>query len=202
MPFSPADLARLRPWAYHFTAAANVPRIVRQGRLACAAGLLAAGGRPELLTTRRPTAVPVIIDGEPVVVCDQRPLHAGAIRYDSPGLDFAWYVAHLNRRVFFWPGRDGLKLVPPGARHLAGLRAAGHAVGIVRVEMAALVEANRPRGPLVSRCNSGAPTARRGYAVRGVGTFVRPDDAAFPASQVAEVTFDGFADVPGVEVVG
>ena len=111
--------AALRPWAYHLTAPANIARIRRSGRLTCAAELLAAGGRADLVGVRRETAVPVEVAGEWVVVEHQRPLHAGAIRYDAAGWDFGRYVAHLNRRVFFWPGRAA-RLVPRGESTCVG----------------------------------------------------------------------------------
>lgn len=193
------DLARfaaLRPWAYHMTAPANLGRIGRSRRLACAADLLAAGGRPELVRERRRAAVPVLIDGEAVVVEHQRPLHAGAIRYDAAGWDFGRYVEHLNRRVFFWPGRAA-KLVPQGESHLQGLRAAGANPGLIRVSMSELLTLNAERGPWVSRCNSGAP---RGKAVRGAGTFVSAAACDFPPTRVAELTFEGHADLPAAEV--
>ena len=192
MAFPAADLARLRPALFHFTSRANVARIERTGRLACAADLLAAAGRGELLRERRKVPTPVEIGGEIVIVCDQRPLRAGAIVYDAPGWDFARYVEHLNRRVFFWPGR-ATGPIAQGRRHLASLVAVGYDVTVLRVGTAEVIESNAARGPLVSRVNSGAP---RNRAPRGARTFLAPEACDWRPVAVAEVTFESHALLP------
>ena len=159
MPFAIADFVRLRPALYHFTPRINVARIDRSGVLMCAAELLIAANRSEMLRERRKTALPISIESDSVLICDQRPLRAGAIIYDAAGWDFARYVEHLNRRVFFWPGRESGPIAQ-ARRHLNSLIQVGYDVMILRVETAKLLALNIVRGPLVSRYNSGAPRNR------------------------------------------
>lgn len=195
MPFTVADLVKLRPWAYHFTAPGNAARLRRTGVIRCAAELLEAAGLSAC--ERRPADVVIGAGADAVVVSHQRPLKKGAIRWDAAGWDFPRYVEHLNRRVFFWPGRD-TGPVARGRAHLLGLRAAGYSPVVMRVPMAELLELNADRGPWVSRCNSGAT---RGRAVRGDGTFRRPGECDFGAVAAAEVTFLSHAVLPGAERV-
>ncbi len=190
MPFTAADLVRLRPWAYHFTAPANAARLRRGGVIRCAAELLEAAGLSA--SERRPADVIIGAGADAVVVSHQRPLKKGAIRWDAAGWDFARYVEHLNRRVFFWPGRDAGP-VARGRAHLSGLRAAGYSPVVLRVPMAELIGLNAARGPWVTRCNSGAT---RGRVLRGDGTFRRPEACEFAAVGAAEVTFLSHAVLP------
>ena len=196
VPFTAAELARARPVTYHFTAPANAARATRTGRLDCAAALLTAAGLTAAIRERRRADVPLDLPGGPVLVSHQRPLKAGCIVFDAPGWDFARYVAHLNARVFFWPGRASGP-VAQGKRHLAGMRAAGYAPAILRVPTADLIDHNTRRGPWLTRCNSGAT---RGRVQRGAGTFRRPQDCPFPATEAAELTFLRHAVLPPMGV--
>lgn len=192
MGFDAATLTRLRPFAYHMTSPANLPRLARTGVARCAAELLAEAGRAELGDVRRRADLPLELPGGAVVISHQNPLKPGAIRYDSPGWDFARYVAHLNSRVFFWPG-TARGMVPLGRSMLAGLTAGGAAPLVLRMGMAELLALNAGRGPYLSRVNSGAP---RNNAPRGALTFRRPAECDFPVTKVAEVTFESHAVLP------
>ncbi len=192
MGFDAATLTRLRPFAYHMTSTVNRPRLAATGVVRCAAELLAEAGRAELVGVRRRADLPLELAGGMAVISHQNPLKPGAIIYDTPGWDFARYVAHLNRRCFFWPG-TARGMVSLGRSMLAGLTAKGNAPLVLRVPTAELLALNAERGPWLSRVNSGAP---RNNAPRGALTFRRPAECDFAAVKVAEVTFEGHAVLP------
>jgi len=58
-----------------------------------------------VLDTRRREHVWITLDGEPVMLRGQAPLHLGNMRLDD-GWGFERFVRHLNDHVFFWPGGE------------------------------------------------------------------------------------------------
>lgn len=193
MSFTLSEFARVRPFLFHLTARANLPRILRTRRLESTAALATRAQRPELLTTRRRGHVSVQVDGETVLIRDQAPLHLGNMRLES-GWTFAQFVAHLNARVFFWPGGpDGP--IDYGRRHFA--RYVEELPTLLRVPFASALRANPGLVPEFCKCNSGSPRWSRGVpGPRGSTTFVPADAAAFRASQVVEVTMRGHVHLP------
>ncbi|GLC28299.1 DUF7002 family protein [Roseisolibacter agri] len=199
MPFDLTTFGRLRPYLYHLTAAENLPRIRRTRVLESAAALARRAGRAELLRERRRDHVPVLVDGEPVVLRDQAPLHRGNMALDD-GWTFAEFVEHLNARVFFWPG-TAQGPIAYGQRHFGRYEAEHPA--ILRVPFAALVAANPGWDVRFCRFNSGSPRWTMGRAApRGAATFVPADGAAFGAAQVVEVTVCDQVVLPDETAVG
>jgi hypothetical protein len=110
------------------------------------------------------------------------------------GWTFERFLAHLNERVFFWPGRD----VGPndyGRRHFE--RYESEQPVIVRASFTDLLAANPQIAPLFAKFNSGSPRWSGGAApMRGSRTFVLAGDAPFGVSEVVEVTFQGRVQLP------
>ncbi len=193
MAFTLTEFGTLRPFLFHLTAAANLPRIQRTGRLESAAQLAQQAGRGELLDARRRAHVPLTLGDETVWLRDQAPLHQGNMALDD-GWTFAQFVAHLNARVFFWPGGPHGP-IDYGARHFG--RYAAEAPVLLRVRVASLIGANADLDLQFSRCNSGSPRYNRGVAgPRGGQTFRPARDAAFQPRQVVEVTAPGSVRLP------
>src|SRR5437868_4740943 len=94
--------AELRPFLYHLTARLNLESIRESRRLEPAARILALAGREDLLRTRRRNAEIVYVEGRPVHIRDQAPLHAGHMEM-TDGWAHEDFTQHLNARVFFWP---------------------------------------------------------------------------------------------------
>jgi hypothetical protein len=188
LSFDLASYARLRPFVYHLTARSNLSRIRSTRSLESAASLAEQANQSALLAARRAQHVPIVVEGEQVVLRDQAPLHAKNMRLED-GWTFERFIAHLNQRVFFWPGRD----VGPndyGWRHYG--RYESEKPVVVRVPFDALVEANPDVIPLFAKYNSGSPRWSNGAAPsRGSRTFVSADAAPFSAGDVVEVTFQG-----------
>jgi hypothetical protein len=67
----------LRPYRFHLTATANLRRIRRQRELRAAAGLFREAGFIEDSSKRRVDHRYLNIDGDVVMVRDQKPLHRG-----------------------------------------------------------------------------------------------------------------------------
>jgi hypothetical protein len=118
----------------------------------------------------------------------------------DPDWSFERFVAHLNGRVFFWPG-DGQGPISYGMRHFARYEAEEPV--ILRVPVLDVVEANAAVEPLFCRYNSGSPRWTQGVASpRGATTFVSACDANFRASQVVEVTFAATVTLPSSAELG
>ena len=193
VPFDLLAYGSLRPYLYHLTARANLPRIRQLRVLESAASLAQQANESAIIEARRATHVPLLVGGERVELRDQSPLHARNMRLED-GWTFERFIAHLNERVFFWPGRDA----GPndyGRRHFN--RYETEKPVIVRVTFASLIAANPHVTPLFAKFNSGSPRWSGGAPpVRGSRTFVAADVAPFSAGDVVEVTFQGRVQLP------
>jgi uncharacterized protein DUF7002 len=193
VPFDLTAYGSLRPYLYHLTARSNLPRIGQGRVLESAASLAHQANESVVIEAKRARHVPIVVDGEPVVLRDQSPLHARNMMLED-GWTFERFIAHLNERVFFWPGRD----TGPndyGRRHFG--RYETEKPVIVRVAFASLLAANPESVPLFARVNSGSPRWSGGVPpMRGSRTFVAASDAPFGASDVVEVTFQGRVHLP------
>lgn len=187
MPFALCRFTRTRPFQYHLTAAANVPRIRRMGRLESAARTFVAGGCPELMRRRRTEICRILVGGEEVYVRDQEPLCRRNMKLDPACWTFDDFVEKLNGLVFFWPGgRDGP--IQPGRKHFK--RYQEEKPALIRVCTQPLFDTNSCTTPLFCRYNSGAPRCSKGKSSpRGEQTFL--DAGSFPDTpgKVIETTF-------------
>jgi len=196
--FSLLRFGQVRPYLYHLTSSDNLSRIRSLRRLESAERLLSKAGLPGLLPERRPTHHLITVDGVPVRLRDQTPLFSGNIEYED-GWDFAAVVAHLNRRVFFWPGGESGP-IDYGKRHHE--RYEGEQPAVIRVPTASLLRENRGNPPLFSRFNSGSPRCSGGRkSPRGSRTFLEAKRCDFTASEVVEVTFLNEVVLPDDTVV-
>src|SRR5581483_7577535 len=105
MSFTLEDFSSRRPHLYHLTDRRNIRRITATGTLESAAQLLTRASDRDAIRIRRPLSRAALVDGEAAHIRDQAPLHAGAMELER-GWEFGDFVAHLNERVFFWPGTE------------------------------------------------------------------------------------------------
>lgn len=187
----PDAFTRLRPYAYHLTARANLPAIERTRRLDPAATIFARANRPDLLRTRRRGMTTVAVGDERVIIRDQDPLHPGNCAL-TDGFSFDDLVELLNSFVYFWPGSaDGPNAY--GRRHFARYAKIEHAA-VLRIPTANLFAANPTLTPHASAYNSGSPRcnpqAGGRKSPRGPDTFL--PFPAFPHApgKVIELTFN------------
>ncbi|MEO8560644.1 MAG: hypothetical protein ABI601_01125 [bacterium] len=194
MSFDLIAYGRLRPYLYHLTARSNLSRIRQRRSLESAASLARQANEFAIIESRRAAHLPIVVDGESILLRDQSPLHEKNMRLED-GWTFERFIAHLNERVFFWPGSD----TGPndyGWRHYG--RYETEKPVIVRTTFASLVSTNSELVPLFAKVNSGSPRWSGGNApARGSRTFVAANDAAFTAGEVVEVTFQGCVELPG-----
>jgi hypothetical protein len=187
MAFTLAEFARLRPYLYHLTAVANLDRIRRTGRLFSAASIFTAADQRSLVTARRRTSELITLDGERIHVRDQAPLHLGNMELE-PGWILDDFVAHLNARVFFWPGKEDSP-ISYGVRHYERYR--DEPPALLRLPTQSLFDENPNGQPLFCRYNSGSPRCAYGRkSPRTAKTFVLAAEAPFSAANVVEVTFE------------
>src|SRR5262245_40857058 len=114
----PLDLERFgirRPYLFHLTDRTNLSAIRATKALECASALFRRGQFNALLTVRRDSHRTIEVDSHRVVIRDQKPLHVGAIAFET-GWDLPRFVQHVNEHVFFWPGSlEGP--IKPGLNH-------------------------------------------------------------------------------------
>jgi len=193
MAFKVDRYAALRPFLYHVTARQNLGRLRRTQRMDTASAILRAARRQDLLRARRPDPVTIVLDGEPIVLKDQRPLLSSNVAL-TKGWQFADFVEYLNDHVYFWPG-DALSLLDAGKRLLAHY-APGSPL-VLRVPLLALTAANPDLPPLFSPYNSGAPRMQGGRPVkRGPDLFRSAERARGRPHEVIEVAFHGSVVLP------
>ncbi|MEM6312738.1 MAG: hypothetical protein AAF743_01540 [Planctomycetota bacterium] len=191
MPFTLEQFVKIRPYAWHLTAASNLPLIERDRRLLCAETL--AASTPTAVNELRSAVIPVRNDGATVMLRDQKPLRPSAVIFDG-----GWTLDDLrravNRHVFFWPGKaDGP--MQHGRNHFACYANAGDVA--LRMPMATLLALNAE--PKFCPFNSGAPAARA-RSRRGPDTFTTADRFGRSAAGVVELVFEGTAHLPDFDV--
>ncbi len=194
-----ATFVRLRPFAFHTTSAANLPRIADTKVVESTRCLFAKAGYPgdPRLRSRRLDNLGLNIDSHRVIVRDQRPVAGGAIEFED-GWDLPRFIAHLNSHVFFWPGTNA----GPGRygrSHFDRYARDGEALVVLRIPTVALFAANEPQQPLFSRCNSGSARMQQGRRVlRGSATLRAADAFDEPAREVKELVFKERAVLPAL----
>jgi hypothetical protein len=189
--------AERRPFAYHTTAAPNLMRLRATMAIERASRLFGLAKRPSTGAhrDRRKRGVTLKLDGWEVIVRDQRPLVAGAIEFEA-GWDLARLIEHLNAFTFFWPGTLSGP-IRSGCSHFDRYSAAGESLAVLRAPARALFQANAPRLPLVSRCNSGSARMNAGRKVpRGSKTFVLASVYDGTPVTVKEIVYESVAILP------
>ena len=193
------EFATKRPWVYHLTAAMNIARIGRMGRLQCATTLMEAGGCSRPVRERRRKSLVVHVLGEDVHVRDQIPLSRNNMCLPRD-CSFEDWVAHLNGLVFFWPGR-ACGPTESGLGHFR--RYAAERPALVRIPTADLFRANSGASPRFSHYNSGAPRQYRGRrSPRGPDTFAFGHKFAGTVRGVVEVVYRTEARLPATAEFG
>ncbi len=189
---------RLRPFAFHTTAASNLKHLREVPQLESARRIFQRAGRagdPQLCERRTKTVL-LEVDGREISIRDQEPLARGSIDFED-GWDFARLVELLTGLVFFWPGNNAGPIVS-GRRHFARYHAANEALSVLRIPTCELISANAPRQPLLSSCNSGSPRSnpKVGKGPRGSCTFLSPAAFERTPGKVVEIVFGDTALLP------
>jgi hypothetical protein len=193
MAFTLQSFAQLRPYVYHLTARENLEVIQGEGELVSAGELFRLSQRRDLLRVRRDSHVNLRVNGQPRAVRDQSPLHAGNVSLEG-SWSFDDLVEHINRHVFFWPGRaEGP--IDYGRRHFERYKHEDCVVLVIPTS--ALFTANADRVPRFCPYNSGSPRCSGGKrSPRGEGTFVPAEQFSRAASDVVECVFEERARIP------
>ena len=195
MPIFLKDLFAEWPYLYHVTYSSSLDRIKRHRRLDSAACLMDAGGRNSLLRQRRKTMASFTVEGDVVVLTDQKPIIEANIVFQD-GWTLADLIEAINRRVFFWRG-SAAGLLKKDQGHFAKYDAVGHSLTFIRLSLEETWRANTGRGPEVCKYNSGAARMNQGRPIpRGLSTFIRPGLADFDIGDVREVVFRDYALLP------
>ena len=101
-------LIEISPYLYHVTYEDSLRRIRKLQRLESAAALMEAGGKRNWLRLRRADSVNFLVDGDPILLTDQRPIIEKNIAFQN-GWTLSDLIEAINRRVFFWRGmKEGL----------------------------------------------------------------------------------------------
>jgi hypothetical protein len=186
LAFDISKFIALRPFLFHFSNHANVPRLQKLRCIQPAEDLLRTAGEEKLASQRRTKSIRLIIDGETIVITDQLPLV-----FSNAALTSNWtekdFVAYLNQHVYFWPG-DANGPIKRGSRFY------GHylksQLAILRVSSASLLAVNSSQTPLFCPFNSGAPRKQAGNGVpRGPDLFLPAVKFPRAAGGVVEVVF-------------
>ncbi len=194
MAFDLQRFVALRPFAYHVTHGANVPRLRRVQRLLCAAELMRLAGEHHWLRKRRTTTLQLVVGGEAVALTDQKPLIMANAALEG-GWDEGDYVAHLNENVYFWPG-DSDSLLGRGPDFMNAAKTRRPV--LLRAPTADLLAANTGREPLFCAFNSGSPRKNLGAPIpRGPDLFLAASNFPRRAFEVVELVFWGTAMLPG-----
>lgn len=183
------DYLRVRPYLYHLTHRRNLKHIRAMGRLFSASVLMEGSGKADLMRTPRRGPHPVTFAGREIVIRDQDYLYEGKMGLPK-GYTFPDFVAHLNKRLFFWPGGEKHP-VPSGIRHFE--RYANEKPVILRIDCKALLAKNSNVIPLFCRFNSGSPRCSPPdgrKSTRGPDTFRSAAEFNEPPGRVVEVTFE------------
>jgi len=193
MTLKTEDFSRIRPYLFHLTAKANIPKIRNERILYCSAILMSHS--PALLKHKRAASLQTEHNGVQVQVRDQAPLHLGNIRFEG-GWTFADLLQSLNGRVFFWPGKSAGP-IPYGVRHFCRYRRDNPV--ILRVRFDDVINANPECPPEFCKFNSGSPRCTGGQrSPRGPNTFLSAQEACFSPASVVEVTFPNRMFLPSV----
>jgi hypothetical protein len=185
MSFSSSEFENNRPWLFHLTSQENWKVIRRVRVLRCCSDLAALSGNAPSLVTKRRNHVGIVVNGDPVLLRDQMPLHAGNISFEG-GWSLQDVIRDLNGRVFFWPG-NSRGPISYGSRHFERYQRENPI--IIRVSTRELFAANS-NSPEFCRFNSGSPRCSKGKgSPRGANTFLTGPVANFTSSKVVEVTF-------------
>ncbi len=183
---------RLRPYCFHYTAASNEASLRARSAIHSASYWLHAAGHGQRCRERRRQSEPVQGPGFSISLRDQAPLHEANILFEG-GYAFADVLTLLNRHCFFWPGSADSPIAP-GRKFRNRYRS--ERLSVVRVETAALVDANRDRLRLC-QYNTGAPRWTNGRASpRGPRTLVKLSEFNLTPGAVVEVAFEDVAFLP------
>jgi hypothetical protein len=195
MPIDIAKLIRMSPCLYHVTYSSSLDRIKRLRRLECAARLMIAGGRQDLLRKRREKMEEFSVDGDMIRLTDQQPIVEANILFQD-GWTLPDLIEAINRRVFFWRGRPS-GLLKKDQGHFGKYNAAGLSLVFLRLSINGTIHVNVARGPELCMYNSGAARMNNGQKIpRRPSTFVGPERAGFHRKMVKEVVFREFVELP------
>ncbi|SDT16679.1 hypothetical protein SAMN04489834_2983 [Microterricola viridarii] len=114
-----SEFVRLYPELFHMAADGAWPSIQAHGLLSASAlverwGVTSDAARRSLLSERRAESQPIEHpELGTVVLRDQKPIHEPSLADSLDGLSVSEWYETLNGRVFFFPQRRRISLVPP-----------------------------------------------------------------------------------------
>ena len=182
------------PFLYHLTDQRNLDSILASQQILSTAAIIQASSienKRAFLRTRRPVHCSVNVGDSVCHIRDQRPISLKALsKCLTDNWDTGDFIAHLNKRVFFWPNIKRLTI------HYS--RYKNENPVILRFDSAEILELN-PNAEFC-RLNSGATRANSYLGgkppARGRETFLRANAYPLSASSVAEVTFPNLCNLP------
>lgn len=200
MAFTLPQFESARPYLFHLTAREHLGALTDARQLVPASLMLEAANAARWHREKRRNHVRIRVSGRDIDLRDQKPLHQGNVAL-AAGWTFEDLLAHLNRRVFFWPGRSSGQPIAYGVRHFE--RYASERPAILRVCTTDLFTLNQHVVPEFCKYNSGSPRCTNGRpSPRGPDTFLPCDEAPFTAGSVVEVTFPAPIRLPDSTQVG
>jgi hypothetical protein len=178
---------------YHVTYDANLVSIRHRRAILPADDLLRAARKLQLLRRRRTRDEVLRVEGQEIIVRNQRPLDPAGLDLEPDGT-MADYVACLNSHAYFWPGTASGPIDE-------GVHMFNHAGGrpsiVIRVRSRSLIQANTTAAVYVSTCNTGATRAERGEKHRrGAHVFEPFEGFSEPAARIVEISFSGVVCLP------
>lgn len=193
MSFREEHYATLRPFLYHLTNRHNIERVRRTRKLQSTAALLTLAKQAGFLRRRRSEPLPIEVNRERVILCDQAPLRAGNAQLTS-GWSFPHFIEHLNHYVFFWSGW-ARGPVTYGVRYFE--RYSAERPIVLRARFQSVRKKNPTAEPLFCKYNSGSPRWSNGRpSPRGPETFSPAQTTCFNSGEVVEVVFHGSVTLP------
>lgn len=191
-----ADFIEKRTYLYHLTSPDNLNAIFQCGQIFSTNELLLRSTcsqreRETLSYSRRPEHVYININGNEIMIRDQRPVSIKALEKCLTGNWKAGdFINHLNERVFFWPTLK--RLNTHYTRYLI------EGPSILRISTEAVLDINDH--VKFCRLNSGATRCSHHYGgappPRGEDTFRVANEFDYEPQNVAEVTFESSCRLP------
>lgn len=184
----------LRPYVYHLTDRRNLKSIIAQKKILSTKKIVNDSAKPNkrtYLSSRRPEHDLIKINGFDFHIRDQQPISELVLgRSLTNNWTVADFIAHLNKRVFFWPTINRLQ------RHYDRYQSENPI--ILRFKTDDLITLNND----IEFChlNSGATRCSSHWngdaPHRGADTFLTATNYLKKPATVAEVTIPDYCDLP------
>lgn len=196
MAIDEEQLVRFTPFLFHLTYEQSLDRIRRLNALESASHLLELASRTDKLRDKRDEPLPLVIDDDSVLLTDQTPLNENNIKFED-GWTLGDLVEAINRRVFFWRGKEN-GLLSADRGQFDRYSKQGTSLVFLRIPFADAIATNSQIEPSYCKYNSGGARQHpeTGRIPRGPSTFVTAQQASFTVKDIREVTFLNRFELP------